>query len=244
MTNIPPSTAWFSRRVRQRQQSITDLPRASQGTTCFAAVVGAGWRQQQSTQADTLRIQTQNLSSRPSSRWHRSGSTASVSWRGRRQQQGLSLQASDGTACNALAAHFGSREHQSTPFDTTPSSPANRSINQSVNQSTSQPCTCTVCGSHQHLEHECFIAHGVPARVRMQAGKVAELVRLHGLYVQGAFDWRTTPTSLAWMLRLREKHTMPARPNPDPNPNHDDTYSEGEGEEDMHGPGSMCWAHH
>ena len=137
MTNIPASTAWFSRRVRQRQQNITDLPRASQGTTCSAAVVGAGWRQQQSTQADTLRIQTQNLNSRPSSRWHRSGSTASVSWCGRWQQQGLSLQASEGTACNALAAHFGSREHQSTPFDTTPSSPANRSINQS--QSINQP---------------------------------------------------------------------------------------------------------
>ena len=69
---------------------------------------------------------------------------------------------------------------------------------------------CTVCGSDRHMEHACFIAHGMPARVKMRADKVVELCRLHSLHVQGAFDWHTTPTSLAWMLRLRVKHALPA----------------------------------
>ena len=51
----------------------------------------------------------------------------------------------------------------------------------------------------------------------MRADKVMELARLHGVYVAGAFNWRTTPTSLPWMLRLREAHMAEADPNLNPN---------------------------
>ena len=78
------------------------------------------------------------------------------------------------------------------------------------------------------MEHACFIAHGVPARVKMRADKVVELCRLHGLYAQGAFDWQTTMTSLAWLNRLRVR--LATNPNP-----HD--YAE-------HGPDSMWEANH
>ena len=84
-------------------------------------------------------------------------------------------------------------------------------------------CVCAVCGSDRHLEHGCFIAHGVPVNVKMRAAKVMELVRLHGVYVAGAFNWRTTPTSLPWILRLRGTLAAAADPNmrhnPDLNPN-------------------------
>ena len=125
------------------------------------------------------------------------------------------------TLPDSQAANQPASQPASQPANRPASQPLRQSIsNQSISNPVNRPCTCTVCGSHQHLEHACFIAHGVPAHVRMRADKVAEICRLHDLYARGAFDWRTTPTSLAWMLRLRAKHAEPAslEPNLDRSP--------------------------
>ena len=243
-TDLSPSTAWFSQRVRQQQQDVNGMPRASRGTAFLAAAGGAGCRQQQSTPCSTTPFNT-----RPSDKWHRNGSAASLSWRVREQQQCMLVRALDDTACDAAAANLGPRQHQSTPCSTTPFNtsrhdscasgglsanrcarcplgPDGRAV---LHPSASLPCeaacVCTVCGSDRHMEHACFIAHGVPTRVKMRADKVVELCRLHGLYAQGAFDWRTTPTSLAWLLRLRVRLAAAADPNPNlrPDTNSDST---------------------
>ena len=114
-TDLLPPTAWFLQRVRQQQQDINDMPRASRGTAFLAAAGGAGCRQQQSTPCSTTPFNT-----RPSHSWHRSGSTASLSWRLRQQQQCMIVRALDDTACNAAAANLGPRQHQSTTCSTTP----------------------------------------------------------------------------------------------------------------------------
>jgi hypothetical protein len=67
------------------------------------------------------------------------------------------------------------------------------------------PCVCTVCNSHQHTEHTCFIAHGVPKQARMAAADVLECLRLHELYCKGEFDWRSTATSLRWLRAVQRR---------------------------------------
>jgi hypothetical protein len=65
---------------------------------------------------------------------------------------------------------------------------------------------CTGCGSNGHLEHSCWIIHGVPPGTKISAGFHDELTRLHALQKIGKFDWMTTPTTLRWMesARLRK----------------------------------------
>ena len=62
---------------------------------------------------------------------------------------------------------------------------------------------CDVCKSSYHVAHGCFIATGVDKKVKMSAEMVAELTRLHNLYKAGQFNWRTTPTTLSWLLKFR-----------------------------------------
>ena len=52
----------------------------------------------------------------------------------------------------------------------------------------------------------------------MRADKVMELARLHGVYVAGAFNWRTIrQLHFPWMLRFSEAHMAEADPNLNPN---------------------------
>jgi len=208
-TNKSPSTVLFSRRVRQQRQDVNGMPRALRGTTPFAAAAGAGWRQQQTTSNDT-----QPCDTRPSSGWHR-GDLAAFSRCVRQRRQGAHALASEGTACIAAAANVEPQRHLSTPTNI-PTFDTSRHGGLPCLHRCEVACVCTVCGSDRHFAHDCFIAHGVPTRVKMRVDKVVELVRLHGLYVQGAFDWRTTPTSLAWMLCLRVWCAMAANLGPDP----------------------------
>ena len=193
--NISPSTAWFSRRVQQRRESIHGIARTSRCTARTAAAVSAGRQHQLTSFFNTTTSNTSRHDGCASG-----GSSA-------RSCPRCPLQL-DGTAV----------------LHATSSSPCEAA------------CVCAVCGSDGHLEHWCFIAHGVPVRVKMRADKVVELVRLHGLYAQGAFDWRNTPTSLEWMLRLRAKHAVTADPDPNPNPNPDPD------PDGMHGHGSLASA--
>ena len=66
-------------------------------------------------------------------------------------------------------------------------------------------CLCDACHSDRHLKHACFIANGVPKNVKLQADMAAELTRLHGLFVLGQWDWRSTPTTLTWITRMRAR---------------------------------------
>ena len=66
-------------------------------------------------------------------------------------------------------------------------------------------CVCYVCGSDRHLEHACFIAHGIPRRAKMVASQMSEVLRLHLLHLEGSFNWLTTPTSLRWVGVARSR---------------------------------------
>ena len=66
---------------------------------------------------------------------------------------------------------------------------------------------CAVCKSSKHLDHACFIKHGVPRNVKMSAEVVAEIQRLHQLYLANQFDAITTPTTLNWLLAYRRRQS-------------------------------------
>lgn len=70
-------------------------------------------------------------------------------------------------------------------------------------------CECDVCHSDRHLSHACFIKHGVPHGVKLQAEMLMEIRRLHDLYTAGEFDWAKTPTTLKWLLALRRTRQIP-----------------------------------
>ena len=54
--------------------------------------------------------------------------------------------------------------------------------------------------SDRHLEHACFIAHGVNRSVNLRPDMAVELDRLHKLYPAGNFD---PPTTIRWILGRR-----------------------------------------
>lgn len=74
-------------------------------------------------------------------------------------------------------------------------------------------CECDVCHSDRHLSHACFIKHGVPHGVKLQADMLLEIRRLHTLYTSGSFDWSKTPTTLKWLLALRRTKQIPVAVN-------------------------------
>ena len=65
------------------------------------------------------------------------------------------------------------------------------------------PALCDVCHSVEHRDHSCFIKLGVPQGVRLDSELIAEITRLHALYKAGTFDWRSTPTTLRWLLKAQ-----------------------------------------
>ena len=62
---------------------------------------------------------------------------------------------------------------------------------------------CEVCNSVEHMEHSCFISRGVPEGVKLTADFSAEINRLHSLHVKGQFSWKTTQTTLRWLIRAQ-----------------------------------------
>ena len=51
------------------------------------------------------------------------------------------------------------------------------------------------------MEHSCFISRGVPDGVKLTADFLEEITRLHVLCKAGKFDWKTTQTTLRWLIR-------------------------------------------
>jgi hypothetical protein len=74
----------------------------------------------------------------------------------------------------------------------------------------SGPCKreaqCDVCNSTEHMEHSCFICHGLPEGIKLSPEFATEVSRLHVLCKAGTFDWRTTQTSLRWLIRAQQAH--------------------------------------
>ena len=209
-TFIPSSTPWFSRRVRQRPAYLRGATHARVSTGCAAASPVCIGRQHQSTSTDTTSQPTPQQSAGASCDAVRSQRVC-FTHDGVRASRNTAVvfagaAAADGAACTNHAT-----SSDTTTFATKPSTPRFCADAESV---------CGVCGSTHHEECRCFIAQGVPANVRMRADKVVEICRLHDLYNEGAFDWRTTPTSLEWMLRLRAKRAASAsfEPTLDPKP--------------------------
>ena len=235
-TTITPSSApWFSQRVRQRPDFVHGIARVSSGTVCAAASAVSVGRKNQSTSSDTTTHHTSQHG-----HGHGAGAPGGSVLLSAACSHDATRASSVGAAVlvEAAAAVEAARAHQAASFNTTTFNTRPCSCSgSSAPFFAKAACVCTVCGSSRHEESRCFISQGVPANVRMRADKVVELCRLHDLCVRGAFDWRTTPTSLAWMLRLRVRHAVPASRGPNLDPSPDDPH-------DLHGPGGLAQANH
>ena len=77
-------------------------------------------------------------------------------------------------------------------------------------------CLCLVCNSDRHLEHGCFIKHGVPLTVKLNATMMVEVVRLNALFKEGKFDSQQ-PYTCCIALETKGKDERTRAPQADRN---------------------------